>query len=145
MEDQVKLRMIALDSTVADTPEGRRKLAREILGKIKEGASFSEMATVYSTGSQRSQGGDWGWVERSVLRKELAEVAFMLKPGTVSDVIETAGECYLILVEENRMTHIRPLSELRDEIEKTLLIQERSRLQKQWIDRLKAKTFVRYY
>jgi len=145
MEDQVKLRMIALDSTVAETPEGRRKLAREILGKIKKGAAFSEMATVYSTGSQRSQGGDWGWVERSVLRKELAEVAFTLQPGTLSDVIETAEECYLMLVEENRLSHTRPLSELRDEIEKTLLIQERARLQKQWIDRLKAKTFVRYF
>jgi parvulin-like peptidyl-prolyl isomerase len=103
------------------------------------------MATVYSTGSQRSQGGDWGWVERSVLRKELAEVAFTLQPGTLSDVIETAEECYLMLVEENRLSHTRPLSELRDEIEKTLLIQERARLQKQWIDRLKAKTFVRYF
>jgi peptidyl-prolyl cis-trans isomerase SurA len=144
-EDQVKLRMIALDGSVADTPEGRRKLAQEILGKIKDGAAFSEMASIYSAGSQRSQGGDWGWVERSVLRKELAEAAFALKPGTPSDVIETGGECYLMLVEENRLTHTRPLSEFRDEIEKTLLIQERDRLKKQWIDRLKAKTFVRYF
>ena len=37
------------------------------------------MAGVYSQGAQRSQGGDWGWVERSVLRKELAETAFSLK------------------------------------------------------------------
>jgi peptidyl-prolyl cis-trans isomerase SurA len=145
MEDQVKLRMIALDSTVAETAEGRRKLAQEILGKIKDGAAFSEMATVYSTGSQRSQGGDWGWVERSVLRKELADVAFSLKPGSLSDVIETEKECYLMLVEENRLSHVRPLSELRDEIERTLLMEERTRLQKQWIDRLKAKTFVRYF
>jgi parvulin-like peptidyl-prolyl isomerase len=145
LEDQVKLRMIALDSSVADTPEGRKKLALEILGKIKGGVAFAEMARLYSTGSQRSQGGDWGWVERSILRKELADVAFSLKPGALSDVIETENECYLMLVEESRVSHVRPLNEVRDEIEKTLLIEERARLQKQWIDRLKAKTFVRYF
>jgi hypothetical protein len=34
---------------------------------------------------------------------------------------------------------------VRDEIEKTLLLQERQRLYKQWIERLKAKSFVNYY
>ena len=48
-----------------------RKLAAEIQAKIKGGAAFSEMAGVYSQG--RNPGGDWGWVERSVLRKELAQ------------------------------------------------------------------------
>jgi peptidyl-prolyl cis-trans isomerase SurA len=145
LEDQVKLRMIVLDSSAADVPEARKKLGQEILAKIMEGAPFEEMARLYSTGSQRSQGGDWGWVERSVLRKELAEAAFALKPGTPSDVIETPTACYLMLVEEQRPSHVRPLNEVRDEIEKTLLIQERARLQKQWIGRLKTKTFVRYF
>jgi len=145
LEDQVKLRMIVLDSSAADSAESRKKQGQEILAKIKEGAAFTEMAKVYSTGSQRGQGGDWGWVERSVLRKELADVAFALKPGTLSEPIETPAACYLMLVEEQRPAHVRPLNEVRDDIEKTLLIQERARLQKQWIDRLKTKTFVRYF
>ena len=59
------------------------------------------MASVYSQGSQHNQGGDWGWVERSVFRKELADVAFTLKPGQVSDVIDTPQACYLMLVEKH--------------------------------------------
>lgn len=144
-EDQIKLRMIVLDSAAAATPEARKKLGEEILSKIKEGATFSEMAAIYSTGSQRNQGGDWGWVQRSVLRQELAETAFSLKPGQQSGVIETADACYLMQVEEIRATHIKPLSEVRDEIEKTLQTQERSKVQKDWIDRLKKKIFVRYF
>jgi parvulin-like peptidyl-prolyl isomerase len=103
------------------------------------------MASVYSQGSQRSQGGDWGWVERSVLRKELANVAFSLKPSQVSDVIETPEACYLMLVEQTRPAHVRPLSEVRDDIEAILRTQEQSRLEKQWIDKLKKKTFIRYF
>ena len=93
----------------------------------------------------RSQGGDKGWIERSVLRKELADTAFALQPGQVSDVIETPDTCYLMLVEETRPAHVKPLTEVRDGIEKNLRAQEQARLEKQWIDRLKSKTFILYF
>src|ERR1017187_4375741 len=79
IEDQVKLRMIVLNKTSADDTNAV-KFAREIQAKLKDGATFTEMASIYSQGSQQHQGGDWGWVERSVLRKELGDVAFSLAP-----------------------------------------------------------------
>ena len=144
VEDEIKLRMIVLNKT-SDDDTNTSVLAREILSQIKEGASFQQMASVYSQGSQRKQGGDWDWVGRSVLRKELADVAFTLKPGQVSDVIDTPGACYLMLVEQTRPAHVRPLGEVRDDIEKNLRTQEQARVQKQWIDSLKKKTFIRYF
>lgn len=143
LEDQVKLRMIVL-TNMADRASVVRR-AEEIRTKIKEGVPFSQMAQVNSEGSHRSQGGDWGWIERKVLRKELSAVAFNLKAGELSDVIETPEACYLLLVEEKRTAHVRPLIDVQEEIERTLLDQEQSRLQQQYIDRLKKKTFVRYF
>lgn len=200
VEDRVKLRMIVLDRNAAPTAAGRKKLAQEILAKIKEGAAFPEMASVYSTGSQKSQGGDWGWARRGELFKGLSEIAFALQPGKPSHVIGYSGQpkdywicqydeagqpiparhftidpdtkkeqlveersfddpssvtnappadvCYLLLVEENVPAHMRPLSEVRggpDGIEETLLREERARLQKKWVNKLKNKTFVRYF
>ena len=145
VEEQVKLRMIVLNKAPGTDPDQTRKLADEILTKIKEGASFEEMASVYSQGSQRAQGGDWGWVEKSVLRPELADVAFKLKAGEKSDVIETREACYLMSVEDKRPEHTKGLNEVRDEIEKTLLSQEHDRLQREWIDKLKKKTFIRTF
>ena len=142
--DQVKLRMIVLNKNSADDQSAHR-MAGEILTQIKQGASFTQMASVYSQGSQRSEGGDWGWVERSVLRKELADVAFSLKPGQMSDIIDTPQACYLMLVEAARPAHVKPLSEVRDDIEATLRTQEQARLEKQWISELKKKTFIRYF
>jgi peptidyl-prolyl cis-trans isomerase SurA len=149
--EQVKLRMIVLNRASTDDVEATKKRAQEILVKLDEGVPFAEMATAYSEGSQRNQGGDWGWVEKfkadgsPVLRKEMFEVAFALKPGQHSGVIETTEACFLMLVEDKRAAHIKTLAEVRDEIEKTLLDQERARLQKKWIDRLKNKSFVRYF
>lgn len=145
VEDQVKLRMIVLNQT-AGMPEGAaKKLAGEILSKLKEGASFADMASIYSEGSQRAQGGDWGWVEKKVLRKELADKAFHIKVGEVSDIVETSGSCYLMLVEEKRDAGTRKLTEVRDDIEKSLVNEERARLRKKYIDRLRKKSFIRYF
>ncbi len=145
VEDEVKLRMLVLNKTSPEEAPKAKQLAEEILARLKKGASFAEMATIYSQGSQRKEGGDWGWVERSVLRKELADVAFALKPGELSAVIDAGEAYYLMLVEDTRKEHFKPLNEVRDGIEKNLLLEERNRLEAQWIDRLKKKTFVRYF
>jgi hypothetical protein len=50
-----------------------------------------------------------------------------------------------MLVEDRRPAHTKPLAEVREEIERNLIAQENERLQKKWIDRLKAKSFVRYF
>lgn len=144
VQDQVKLRMIVIAKTEGD-PSLARPIAEEVLKKLDGGATFAEMAGVYSDGSQRAQGGDWGWVGRSVLKKELADVAFALKPGARSEIIETPEACFIMWVEESRLKHVKPVAEVREEIEKALMAQERQRLFQQWIDRLKAKAFVRYY
>lgn len=144
MADQIKLRMIVLTKTGPDDTNTIRR-AREIQSQIKDGTSFTEMAQSYSQGSQQHQGGDWGWVERSVLRKELADLAFSLKPGVVSEPVDTADTVYLMLVEEVRSAHVRPLVEVAVDVEKTLRIQQQAKLQKQWIEGLRKKTFIRYF
>jgi parvulin-like peptidyl-prolyl isomerase len=142
MEDQVKLRMIVRNRSYDTNAPDAHKMAEEIENKLKEGTSFAEMAKVYSQGWQKNQG---DWVERSVLRKELADVAFSLKPGQRSEIIETPDACYIMLVEDTRSAHYKPLAEVRDQIEKSLILQEQKRLEKQWIGRLRKKTFVQYF
>lgn len=144
LPDQVKLRMIVLNKPPGDNG-ATKKLAQEILGKIDGGASFEEMARIYSEGSQRAVGGDWGWYEPAKLREELAKVAGTLKKGGRSPVIDLSDVCYIMLVEDVRTAHRRPLLEVRDEIEKKLLTQERDRLQQKWIQRLKEKSFVKSF
>jgi peptidyl-prolyl cis-trans isomerase D len=77
------------------------------------------------------------------LRKELADAAFALKPGQVSDAVETPDSVYIMLVEQVRPSYVKPIEDIRDDIEKTLRTQEQARLLKQWIDQLKRKAFIR--
>jgi parvulin-like peptidyl-prolyl isomerase len=145
LEDEVKLRMIVLNRPTDVNAPDPKKLGEDILSKLQEGAAFEEMAKVYSQGSQASRGGDWGWYATGKLRKEFAEASSKLKPGERSGLIEASDGFYIMLVEEKKPVRYKTLAEVREEIEKNLRLDETSRLEKQWVARLKKKTFVKFF
>ncbi|MBL6763343.1 MAG: peptidyl-prolyl cis-trans isomerase [Verrucomicrobiae bacterium] len=145
LPDQIKLSMIVLNKQEGADNSGIEALATEILKKIRGGADFAEMANIYSEGSQRTEGGDWGWIETKVLREELAKAASLLKAEEVGEVINTPDAAYIMRVDKIRIAYVRPLHEVRAEIEKTLKAEERKRLQDQYVSRLRKKAFIRFF
>ena len=145
VDDQVKLRMIVINQPADGSPGEAKRTADEVLAKIDSGVPFEEMAGIYSSGSKRAEGGERGWVDRSFFKPELARIAFSLKAGQHSGVIELPEGCYILMVEEVRPAHVKSLAEVRSDIERTLKTEEKSRLRKQWIERLKNKSFIQYY
>ncbi len=139
--DQVNLRMIVIDKRRC--PVDPIGLGHEVLQKLDDGADFGEMAALYSD-SEARRGGLWGWIERKSnrLREDIVEAAFQLAPGQRSDLIDRPEAVYILKVQESQAAHTRSLSEVRDEIERTLTVEERNRAEKEWINRLYAKTFV---
>src|SRR6266566_2468219 len=115
MDDEVKLRMIVLNKTNDPALPDARKMADEILVKLKNGDSFEENAKLYSQRLQQRTGAEW--FQTSQLRKELAEATAKLKAGERTDVIDFPDSCYLVLVEETRPAHIKSLGDVRGEIE----------------------------
>ena len=151
MKDQVDLRMIVIEQPSSRPAGFASEMAGEVLAKINAGASFDQMARIYSSGSQRAAGGKRGWVDRTDCRPELSDVAFSLKAGQHSGVIklpetsEMPETCYILQVDDARPAHVKPVAEVRQEIEVALKTQESKRLYERWIHRLQKKTFVWYY
>lgn len=75
----------------------------EIKAKILEGASFSEMAKLYSEdyGSAK-QGGELGWHGRGELVPEFEAVALSIKEGEIADPVESEFGFHLIQLLERR-------------------------------------------
>jgi parvulin-like peptidyl-prolyl isomerase len=144
-DDEVRLRVIAVNRSADSAAPDAKKLAQDIVLKLKDGADFKDMARTYSAGSASRPDGDWGWYETRKLRKEFSEAATKLKAGENSDVIDTPEACYVLKVEERKIASYKSLGEVREEIERDLRLQEESRLEQQWITKLKKKTFVKYY
>lgn len=154
--DQVKLRIIFLrnalfkekrkdDAGKETEVDPQYNIAQELYKKIQMGGDFASLAKSYSEGAQRSNGGDLGWVSESSLRTELAKVAFKLKPGQFSELITTDDGYYILMVEDIKKATVLPLAQVREQIETTLLQEERERLQREWLDSLRAKAFIKMF
>ena len=88
-------------------------------------------------------GGDWGWIERNTLNEELTKVAFSLRPGEVSPVIGIENTYYILMVDARRSASVKPMSDVRDEIEKNLIQQERMKVQQRWLETLRRKAYIK--
>ena len=147
--DRAKVRMILIDKSRHAVGEPKR-IADEARAKAVAGDDFGKLSDEYSDDARRFKGGlrgDQGWVENkdSDLRKELRDFAFKAKDGDISPVIDTDGAVFLLKVEGRETARVRPLTEVRDDVEATLKGMERDRLRKQWIGRLRKKSFIRYF
>ena len=146
VEDQARIRTIMLLKN-KEHPETTRELAQEILKQIRDGAAFDEMVTLYSEDQalKSSKDAHLEWRNRMDMQKELADKTFSMKPGEVSDLVETDAAVWIIKLEDLRPAHIRNIEEVRGAIESEIKSQMQAKLKKEWIDRLKKKYLVRYY
>ncbi|MEI9894423.1 MAG: peptidyl-prolyl cis-trans isomerase [Chthoniobacter sp.] len=140
--EQIKLRMIAIRGVDNDS---RRKMIDEIRQKIVEGAEFGDLARMYSEDSTQESYGDWGWIDRKKMNESLTKIAFALKPGEMSQVIELGGSYYLLYCEAKKPATVKPLKEMHDEIEKALLQTERQQQQQDWLQKLRRKAYIKMY
>lgn len=143
-KQQIKLRMIMIPARASDQA-GQKAMAEEILSKLVNGAEFERMAQIYSEDSTRDLGGDWGWVDHGTLAAPLENVAFNLHSGKISNIIELAGNYYILKVEEKRGGVTRPFSEVRVEIEKKLMQEEGRAAQERWLAGLRQKAFIKTF
>jgi len=143
-KEQVKLRMIMIPAGTSD-PAGQKAMAEEILSKLVNGAEFERMAQIYSEDSTRELGGDWGWVDRGTLTAPLEKVAFNLRPGKVSNIIQLGGNYYILKIEDKRGGVTRPFAEVREAIEKKLVAEEARAKQERWLTSLRQKAYIKMY
>ncbi len=80
-------------------------LANDLLGQIKGGADFAELAKVNSEDtSSNEEGGDLGFFESGLMGAEFDEAAFAMNIGDVSDVVATDYGYFHII----KLTDIEP-------------------------------------
>ena len=81
---------------------------------------FAELAKKRSEGSSSSDGGDLGFFKRGTMVPEFERVAFNLKTGEVSEPVRTQFGWHVLKLEEIRKLGMKPLAEVRPEIEDRL-------------------------
>ncbi len=118
-------------------------LAADIVQKARKGEDFANLVRIYSDGPYKENGGDWGWLTPDALRPELSQVAFSLKPGQVSNAVETEDGYYIIKALEVKNPSAPPLEEIREQVEQRIQIAESREIQKELVDQLRRNAYVK--
>jgi len=85
-----------------------KKLAEDVLGQIKNGANFEEMAKKYGEDGTSANGGDLGWFAKGKMVPEFEEAAFKLNKGELApELVQTEFGYHIIKVEDKKTEKIK--------------------------------------
>jgi peptidyl-prolyl cis-trans isomerase SurA len=93
--------IVAIPKISEEAKDEARTKAEELRARVIKGESFATLAVLYSEDPGSSKrGGELGFVDRGVFVPEFEAVAFRLKIGQISDIVETQfGYHFLELIE----------------------------------------------
>jgi parvulin-like peptidyl-prolyl isomerase len=96
-----------INAYVAQHPEldikQKRSKAEEVLKRARNGEDFSKLAKEFSTDpGSAEKGGDLGWFGHGQMVPEFEQAAFALKPGEISDIVETKFGYHIIKLDDRK-------------------------------------------
>ncbi len=84
-----------------------RTLADSIVGELRRGADFATAARRFSADpGSREQGGSLGWFRRGQMVPAFENAAFRLRPGQISDPVESSFGLHIIQVERTQPAEV---------------------------------------
>ncbi|MBF0278985.1 MAG: peptidylprolyl isomerase [SAR324 cluster bacterium] len=86
----------AARSTQERSKEEAEKRAAEVLEELKSGKDFAEMAKSHSDGPSKTKGGHLGRFSRGQMVPAFDKALFAMKPGELSEIVETEFGFHLI-------------------------------------------------
>ncbi|HET7603058.1 MAG TPA: peptidylprolyl isomerase, partial [Gemmatimonadales bacterium] len=104
----VSFRQIVIAPRATDSARARAyQLADSIAKALREGGDFATAAKRFSQDpGSKDQGGDLGWTRRGLLDRKFEAAALSLKPGMISNPVETSFGVHVIQLERTEPTAI---------------------------------------
>ncbi len=135
--------LIKIDSEADESQKAQaRKKIEKIQKRLQKGEDFAALAKESSQCPSKAKGGDLGYFQRGQMVPAFEQVAFALKPGAVSDIVETRFGYHLIKVIGKKPEITIPYKDVKDKLEQHL---KREKIQKEatlYVEKLKKKAKV---
>ena len=135
--------LIKVDSQAEQSvkDEKRAKL-KEVQKRLKVGEDFAVLAKEFSECPSNIKGGDLGYFERGRMVKPFEDVAFKLKTGEVSDIVETPFGYHLIKVVDKKPASVVGYEDVKDKIGQYLKKEKTGKELKGYIEELRKKAVI---
>lgn len=126
------------------TPESEAKSRLlEIRRRIEGGAKFADQAKQYSEDGSASQGGDLGWVSPGAFVPEFEKAMNALKPGQLSNPVQTEFGWHLIQVIERRNADVS-VEQKKQQASMAIRAFKSDEAYQEWLRQLRDRAYVEY-
>jgi len=122
----------------------KRQEAERLLGEIRNGADFTQLAAQYSDCPSKQRGGDLGYFGRGQMVKPFEDAAFALKPGEVSGIVETQFGYHIIKVTERQEARTVPFEETKEGLINYLEGQRKQQAMQSYVEQLRQAATIEY-
>ncbi|MCL4837140.1 MAG: peptidyl-prolyl cis-trans isomerase [Thermoanaerobaculia bacterium] len=134
--------IVVLEQARPGDPEGLRALADGIHGRLVAGEGMAEVAATHAERGETSALVELGWVERGELDTALEAAAWALAPGEISAPVPARGGLHIVRVAAREPAGLRPLAEVRAQIEAAEQDRQYEREMGRYLAELAARAFV---
>ena len=144
MVQQTRARHILIKvNQIVSTAEARRKLAELKERLDNKAAKFEDLARLYSNDGSANKGGDLGWIYPGDTVPEFERAMNSLRPGQVSDPVESPFGYHLIEVLERKTEEV---SRERQRLmaRQALRDQKLEEAYEDWLRQLRDRAYVEY-
>lgn len=108
-------------------------LAKEIKGKLNDGADFAELATEHSTDpGSKDSGGELGFFGKGQMVPEFEAAAFSMKAGEISEPVQTTNGYHIIKVEEKKEASEATFENSKEEIKDIMAEEQMGEAYQMW-------------
>lgn len=104
------------DEDSQDVRDAKMAQAQDILIRAQNGEDFATLATQFSEGPSKTNGGDLGFFGRGMMIPGFEEATFSLEKGGISEIVTTEFGYHIIKLEEITPASTQTVAEAKDAI-----------------------------
>ena len=116
--------------------------AREVRAEILAGTPVADVARRFAAAGKTTEVVDLGWVERGDLDPAIAEAAWALEPGGVSQPVAGRGGLHVLQLVERRAAAVRPFEEVKEAIEARERQMRMGEVYRDYLEEIEGRSYV---
>jgi peptidyl-prolyl cis-trans isomerase SurA len=140
-DDVLAAHLLIRFSDKRSVEQARQRIDR-LFQRLLSGEAFEPLATEQSEGPHAQEGGHLGWVKPGEMLPELAEALSQLKPGEVSEPIQSDLGFHLVKVLDRRQAQPADPEGIRDAAYRRLYQGKFANAMRAWLEDLRQQAYI---
>jgi peptidyl-prolyl cis-trans isomerase SurA len=140
---QTHVRHILIKTSELVSESDAKHRLRQLKERLDNGANFAELARLHSEDGSAAKGGDLGWISPGDTVPEFERAMNALKPGQISEAVQSQFGWHLIQVLERRSEDVSRERQ-RMQARQELRLRKADEAFQEWLRQLRDRAYVEY-